>query len=187
MDASQVSASLMKFKRRPEDQPPPPANAVAYAPTDAEKQAGAARQQALCEGQPADLGRGQGRGPAAAAVEGLPIPGKGCEGIRIDKKAAFCLFARPESMAICSDTSYGDAASLAKMQSMKIWIDNAEQTFSGFDAGKNYDCKVKADRDALALLVTKVIQAKKPDCTLRAPAPPSPSMPNRGPGSPPPR
>jgi hypothetical protein len=87
-------------------------------------------------------------------------------------------------MVICSDTSYGDAASQAKMQSMKLWIDNAEQTFSSFDAGKKYDCKVKADRDALALLVTKVIQVKKPDCTLKAPVPPP--MPNRGPGSSPP-
>jgi len=91
-------------------------------------------------------------------------------------------------MAICSDTSYGDLASRAKMQSMKIWIDKAEQTFSSFEAGKKYNCTAKSDRDALALLVTKVIQAKKPDCTLRAPVPPTsqPSQ-NRGPGSPPPR
>jgi hypothetical protein len=185
VDASQVGASFMKFKRRPEDRPPPPANVMAYAPTEAEKQVSAARLQALCEGQPADLGRGQGRG-AVAASDSLPIPGKGCNGVRIDKKAAFCLFARSESMSICSDTSYGDLASSAKMQSIKIVIDNGEETFSKFDAGKKYDCKVQVDREAVALLVTKVIQAKKPDCSLRVPPPP-PALPNRGPGSPPPR
>ncbi len=182
VDAGQVSASLMKFKRRPEDRPPPPANVMAYAPTEAEKQVSVARLQALCEGQPADLGRGQGRG-AVAASDSLPIPGKGCEGVRIDKKAAFCLFARPESMSICSDTSYGDLASSAKMQSIKIVIDNGEETFSKFDAGKKYDCKVKADRDAVALLVTNVIQVKRPGCTLKAPAP-APPLPSRGQGSP---
>lgn len=186
--ASQVSASLVKFKRRPEDQPPLPANALAYAPTESEKQLSAGRLQSLCEGQPADLGRGQGRGPVVGASDSLPIPGKGCEGVRLDKKAAFCLFARPESMSICSDTSYGDIASAAKMQSIRLWIDNSEETFAKFDAGRKYDCKVQADREAVALLVTKVIQAKKSDCTVNAPPPPpAPRMPNRGPGSPPPR
>lgn len=187
IDVSQVSASLMKFKRRPEDQPPPASTVLAYAPTDSEKQSSAGRLQTLCEGQPADLGRGQGKGPSVSGVsDSLPIPGRGCEGVRIDKKVAFCLFARPDSMSICSDTSYGDAASSARMQSIKIVIDNAEETFSKFDAGRKYDCKVQADRDAVALLVTKAIQAKKPDCSLRSPPPP-PALPSRGPGSPPPR
>lgn len=186
METGQVVASLAKFKRRPEDQPPPAANVVAYAPSDAEKQSSAGRLQALCEGQPADLGRGQGRGPNASSGDGLPMPGKGCEGVRIDKKAAFCLFARPESMSICSETSYGDVASSAKMQSIKLWIDNSEQTFSKFDAGKKYDCKVASDRGALASLVTNIIRAKKPECTLRVPPPPPP-LPNRGPGSAPQR
>lgn len=171
VDGTEVGAAFEKFKRRPGEQPPPPANVVGYVPTQSEKQNGAARLQNLCEGHPGDMGRGQGRDVRPGAGQGLPIPHKDCQGVQIDKKLAFCLFARPEAMKICENTSYGDVASAAAVNSFKIWVDNSEDVVSSFEAGRKYDCKVAADRDALAQVLIQRIQLKKSGCSMQAPAP----------------
>lgn len=173
VEGTEVGAAFEKFKRRPGEQPPPPANVVGYVPTQSEKQNGSARLQNLCEGHPGDMGRGQGRAVRPGAGEGLPIPQRGCEGVQIDKKLAFCLFARPEAMKICPEASYGDTASAASKQSFKIWVDNSEDQFTAFEAGKKYDCKMAIDRDALAKIVTKQIQLKRAGCLMTPPMPPA--------------
>ncbi|MEI6834365.1 MAG: hypothetical protein WCL28_10285 [bacterium] len=172
VEGTEVGAAFEKFKRRPGEQPPPPANVIGYVPTAAEKQSGNGRLQNLCEGHPGAMGRGQGRAVRPGAGEGLPIPHKGCESVQIDKKLAFCIFARPEAMKICPDISYGDDASAASKNSFKIWVDNSEDQFSDFESGRKYDCKVAADRDSLAKIVTKRIQLKKTGCTMTPPMPP---------------
>ena len=173
VDDTEVGAAFQKFKRRPGEQPPPPANVIAYVPTQSEKQSGGNRLKNLCEGHPGDMGRGQGRAVRPGTGEGLPLPHKGCEGVQIDKKLAFCLFARPEAMKICPDASYGDTASEASKHSFKIWVDNSEDQFSDFELGRKYDCKVAADRDSLAKIVTKRIQLKRAGCLMTPPMPPA--------------
>ena len=173
VEGSEMGAAFEKFKRRPGEQPPPPANVVAYIPSPAEKQSGSGRVQNLCEGHPGDMGRGQGRDVRPGAGDGLPIPQMGCQGVQIDKKLAFCLFARPEAMKICENTSFGDSGAGAAVSSFKIWVDNTEEQFSAFESGRKYDCTISADRDALAQIVTQRIQAKKPGCTMRPPMPPA--------------
>ena len=86
-------------------------------------------------------------------------------------------------MKICENTSFGDSASAAAVNSLKIWVDNTEDQFSGYESGRKFDCTVVADRDALAQLVTQRIQSKKPNCTMRPPAPPA-APPAARPGSP---
>jgi hypothetical protein len=172
VEGTEVGAAFEKFKRRPGEQPPAPANVIGYVPTAAEKESGSGRLQSLCEGHPGDMGRGQGRAVRPGAGEGLPIPHKGCEGVQIDKKLAFCIFARPEAMKICPDVSYGDSTSGATKNSFKIWVENAEDQFTAFAGGRKYDCKVATDRDVLAQIVTQRIQQKKAGCSMRAPKPP---------------
>jgi hypothetical protein len=75
-------------------------------------------------------------------------------------------------MKICPDISYGDDASAASKNSFKIWVDNSEDQFSDFESGRKYDCKVAADRDSLAKIVTKRIQLKKTRCAMTPPMPP---------------
>jgi len=165
---AEVGASLERFKRRPEDAPPPPAQVIAYRPSDSEKSAGSERLAGLCQGQPGDVGVGPGSRQEDLNSESVPLPGSECRGLRIDKKLAFCLFAPPEATKICAKTIYGNSAG-ATVSSIKIWNERTADTFTGFAAGRNHDCTVQDDRAALIELLTPVLQAKKSACKLLPP------------------
>ena len=165
---SVVGASLERFKRRPEDAPPPPAQVVAYRPSESEKSAGGARLEGLCQGQPGDVGIGPGSMQQELNSESVPLPGAECRGLRMDKKLAFCLFAPPEATKICAKTIYG-ISSGATVSSIKFWNERTADSFTGFVADRNYDCTVQDDRKALIELLTPVLQAKKSACKLIPP------------------
>ena len=172
VESDQMGAAFEKMKRRPGEEPHPPAEVVGYQPSPAEKASGGGRAQGLCQAHPGDVGRGPRNSQAEASSDSIPLPGPGCNNVRIDKKVAFCLFARPDAMKICSDTSIGDGASGAAVTSAKFWVDNVEQTFSSFEANKKYDCTLATDREALGKAITAAIQSKAPQCQVQPPPPP---------------
>ena len=159
-----VGAAVGRFKHRPGESKRPAQEIIGYRPNKDEIESGKDRIQGLCSANRGDVGVGNGEVSAADNDHGIPVPGKACRGVRIDKKASFCLFAPETSAKFCSKTIYGLDAIKANATAITIWIEGVEQSFNGFDDGKLYDCTVIEDRTKLAQQLSAAIEAKKPEC-----------------------